>query len=251
MSFYAVRDFLPNIFSKLESRFDRASGPGVIVKTGFKKLDELTGGLKPGELVLTSGWRGVGKSAFCHNIAKYTAVDEKLPVAIFSPGLIKEALLQRVISAMSGVSIRRLESGTFEPFKWGETTKSIAEVYDAPLYIDDAQDLNIEGVTKAVSDLVTGYLIELIIIDPTDSLCNTRDIEMTKGILQALKNHALTYQVPPDYHCRSLRCNYQEQAQPFRPAHCRGFAMRWRIQSYLSIVRSRAIRAFRVRRPKS
>lgn len=195
MSFYAVRDFMQNVFSTLESKFDQVAGKGrvIIVKTGFKKIDEHTGGLTPGELVLISGWRGVGKSAFCHNIAEYISVNEGLPVAIFSSGIKKEELVQRIISAMTGISIRRLTSGTFEPFKWGRITDAVAELFDAPLYIDDTKDQNIEGITKAVAELSKMYAVRLIIID---SLQNIQDSGEIKSILQALKNLARMYQVP-------------------------------------------------------
>lgn len=195
MSFYAVRDFMQNVFSTLESKFDRVAGKGqgIIVKTGFKKIDEHTGGFTPGELVLISGWRGVGKSAFCHNIAEYMAVKERLPVAIFSPGITKEELIQRIIAAKTGISIRRLTLGTFEAFKWGRITGAVAELYDAPLYIDDSKDQKIEGITKAIGELAKMCAVRLIIIDSLQYIQGGREIGSN---LQSLKNLARKYQVP-------------------------------------------------------
>ncbi|MCC6503686.1 MAG: DnaB-like helicase C-terminal domain-containing protein [Deltaproteobacteria bacterium] len=195
MSFYAVRDFIQNVFLSLESKFDQSAGKGqwAIVKTGFKKIDEAIGGLKPGELVLISGWGGVGKSAFCHNIAEYMAVKERQPVAIFSPGRNKEELVQRIIAAKTGISIRRLISGTFEAFKWGRITDIVTELYDAPLYIDDSKKQKIEDITKAIAELSKIYAVRLIIIDSLQNIKGSREIGSN---LQALKNLARKCQVP-------------------------------------------------------
>ncbi len=54
------------------------------VRTGFFDLDRMTAGLQPGDLIVLAARPSMGKTAFALNIGEYVAVNEGLPVVVFS-----------------------------------------------------------------------------------------------------------------------------------------------------------------------
>ena len=53
------------------------------VSTGFPTLDQMTGGLQTGDLIVVAARPGLGKTAFSASVAKHISLKEKLPVAWF------------------------------------------------------------------------------------------------------------------------------------------------------------------------
>ncbi len=54
------------------------------LSTGFKKLDALTGGFKPGNLILVAGRLSIGKTSFCLSVVEHIALKKRIPTIIFS-----------------------------------------------------------------------------------------------------------------------------------------------------------------------
>ena len=67
------------------------------LSTGFKRFDEMTGGLHPGELVIVAGRPSMGKTALALNIAQHAAARLQKTVAVFSLEMSKESLLTRLL----------------------------------------------------------------------------------------------------------------------------------------------------------
>ena len=75
------------------------------IGTGFLKLDEMTGGLREGELIILAARPAMGKTAFALNIAQHVASNTRNPkaVAVFSLEMSKESLLTRMLCAAARV----------------------------------------------------------------------------------------------------------------------------------------------------
>ena len=81
------------------------------ISTGFTKLDEMTGGLHAGELIILAARPSMGKTALALNIAWHVAARMFQPVAIFSLEMSQESLLTRMLCAAARVDSQRFRAG--------------------------------------------------------------------------------------------------------------------------------------------
>src|SRR3989440_3877310 len=81
------------------------------ISTGFSKLDEMTGGLHAGELIILAARPSMGKTALALNIAQHVASKLEKTVAVFSLEMSKESLLTRMLCASARVDSQKFRSG--------------------------------------------------------------------------------------------------------------------------------------------
>jgi replicative DNA helicase len=114
------------------------------IATGFVKLDEMTGGLHPGELFILAARPAVGKTALALNIAQHVACGkEKRPVAVFSLEMSKESLLTRMLCATARVDSQKFRAGFLSKSEREKLAGAVHELSAAPLFIDDTPGLNL------------------------------------------------------------------------------------------------------------
>jgi replicative DNA helicase len=113
------------------------------VSTGFLKLDEMTGGLHPGDLFILAARPSMGKTAFALNIAQHVALRIKETVAIFSLEMSKESLLTRMLCAAARVDSQKFRMGYLSQDERRKLNHSLMELAEAPLYIDDTAGLHL------------------------------------------------------------------------------------------------------------
>jgi replicative DNA helicase len=138
-------------FTSLEKILDReigrldklASGEAQMTGTpsGFRKLDEITGGFQPGNLIVLAARPAMGKSSLVCNIAENVAWKAKLPVAFFSLEMSETELAHRFIASRARIPSDRLRKGNVQK-DWNKVVKACAELAEAPLFIDDSSDLS-------------------------------------------------------------------------------------------------------------
>jgi len=145
--------------------------PFVGLETGFRRLDELTSGLKPQELVILAARPGVGKTAMALNIAAHAAVKLKKHVLFFSLEMSAQALVRRLLAAQAKVSLERIISGhiSFKPGRgptdWEKLVRAADELAEAPLWIDDAASLSILELRGKARRLAMEHGLDLVIVD--------------------------------------------------------------------------------------
>ena len=110
--------------------------------SGFRKLDELTGGFQPGNLIVLAARPAMGKSSLVCNIAENVAWKAKRPVAFFSLEMSETELAHRFIASRSRIASDRLRKGQISK-EWPRVVKACNELGDAPLWIDDSSDLGL------------------------------------------------------------------------------------------------------------
>lgn len=117
--------------------------------TGFRDLDELTGGLQPGNLIVVAARPSMGKSALVTNIAENAALDGA-PVAIFSLEMSEEELAQRLIASQSKLSGDDMRKGRLQKSDWPKILNAAQQFENAPIWIDESSDISeLEIRTKA------------------------------------------------------------------------------------------------------
>ncbi len=135
------------------------------ISTGFKRFDELTGGLHPGELIILAGRPAMGKTALALNIAHHAAVKLKKTVAVFSLEMSKESLLTRLLCAGARVDSHRFRLGYLEPRERHLLQKTAAELVEAPLYIDDTSGSNLMDMHSKLRRLQAERPLGLVVLD--------------------------------------------------------------------------------------
>lgn len=133
--------------------------------TGFTRLDELTSGWQPSDLVILAARPGMGKTAFVMSMAKNMAIDFDQPVAIFSLEMSSVQLITRMISSETGISSGKLRKGNLEPHEWEQLNVKVKNLTKAPIFIDDSPSLSIFDLRAKARRLASQHGIKIIIID--------------------------------------------------------------------------------------
>jgi len=135
------------------------------VATGFNRLDELTSGWQPSDLVILAARPGMGKTAFVMSMAKNMAIDFDTPVAIFSLEMSSVQLITRMISSETGISSGKLRKGNLEPHEWEQLNVKVKNLSKAPIFIDDTPSLSIFDLRAKARRLASQHGIKIIVID--------------------------------------------------------------------------------------
>ena len=111
------------------------------VPTGFIDLDRMTSGLQAGDLVVLAARPSMGKTAFAINIAEHVALNEGLPVAVFSMEMGAAQLAVRVVGSIGRVDQGHLRTGKLTDEEWPRLTEAIERLRTVSLHIDETPGL--------------------------------------------------------------------------------------------------------------
>ncbi|MGA2270856.1 MAG: replicative DNA helicase [Bryobacteraceae bacterium] len=136
------------------------------ISTGFAKLDELTGGLHGGDLVIVAGRPSMGKTALALNVAQHVALRNKQTVAIFSLEMSKESLLTRMLCTAARVDSQKFRGGYLSQEDRRKLNRALHELVQAPLYIDDTPGGHLMDMHAKLRRLQSeGKHLGLVIVD--------------------------------------------------------------------------------------
>jgi replicative DNA helicase len=111
------------------------------VPTGFYDLDRMTSGLQAGDLVVLAARPSMGKTAFAINIAEHVALNEGLPVAVFSMEMGAAQLAVRVVGSIGRIDQGHLRTGKLTDEEWPRLTDAIERLRTVSLHIDETPGL--------------------------------------------------------------------------------------------------------------
>lgn len=135
------------------------------VPSGFTKLDEITSGWQPSDLVIIAGRPAMGKTSFALSIAKNVAVDYNVPVAFFSLEMNNVQLVNRLISNVCEIAGSKILNGQLAKDEWERFDNNVRRLQDAPIYVDDTPSLSIFELRTKARRLVREHGIKLLMID--------------------------------------------------------------------------------------
>ena len=137
------------------------------ISTGFLKFDELTGGLREGELFILAARPAMGKTALALNIAQHVATSAANPkaVAVFSLEMSKESLLTRMLCASARVDQQRFRAGYLSADERRSLQEAMYRIVEAPLYLDDTAGTNLMDVHSKLRRLQAEQELGLVVID--------------------------------------------------------------------------------------
>ena len=163
-SFYPIREIVKESFATIEKLFKKKEAV-TGVPSGFKELDRLTAGFQPSDLIIIAGRPSMGKTAFCLDVAEYAAIDNKIPVAIFSLEMSKEQLVIRMLCSQAHVEGTRLRTGYLNESDWPKLTIAAGSLSESPIYIDDSAALSVLELRAKARRLKSDHGLGMVIVD--------------------------------------------------------------------------------------
>lgn len=160
----SIADLLDSTFDRLEA-LSKNKGAIAGLKTGFIDLDKMTAGLHRSDLFVLAARPAMGKTALALNIAHHAAMINNKAVLIFSLEMGKEQLINRMLSDASGIDSFKLETGNFSGDDFSRISEAMAELSEAPIFIDDTPGLNITEMRTKARRAAHEHELGLIIVD--------------------------------------------------------------------------------------
>ena len=162
----SVRALLPQVIDQIDeahSNPDKLRG----LPTGFSEFDKMTGGLRPGDLVIVAGRPSMGKTTLAVNMAEYAAVHQaaRAPVAIFSMEMPSEQLITRMLSSIGGVPLGNLRSGRISDDDWVRITSATSQLSEAKIFIDETPALTPTELRARARRVKREHGLGLIVVD--------------------------------------------------------------------------------------
>lgn len=172
------------------------------VRTGFKDLDDLFGGLRGGDLVILAARPSVGKTALALNIAS-RAAQLGTSVAFFSLEMSATQLVQRVLSTETRINSKKMQTGQMSAQDWVTLVNASDTLSKLQLWVDDTPSASILEVRAKARRQLRGVEPQkgLIIVDylqlmqPQNTRTESRQVEIAE-ISRGLKILAKEMDMP-------------------------------------------------------
>lgn len=135
------------------------------IPTGFTDLDEVTGGLQAGQMVVIAARPAMGKSTLALDIARSAAIAHNHSTVFFSLEMGKTELALRTLSAETALPLNKLRNGRLDPTDWQTIAHHRGRIHDAPLFIDDSPNLTLVEIRAKARKLKAQHDLQMIVID--------------------------------------------------------------------------------------
>ncbi len=167
-NFVPVKDTLEEAFERID-KLSKHEGGLRGLPTGFADLDNILAGLQKADLVILAARPSLGKSALALNFATNIAISEKVPVGLFSLEMSRDQVVDRLISAISGVDLWRLRTGRLsdqgDDNDFARIREALEVLSEVPIYIDDAASPTVLQMKAMSRRLQAEKGLGLIVID--------------------------------------------------------------------------------------
>jgi len=198
-SFQHIKPIMHKAFDSIE-KFHERKGSVTGAATGFTKLDELTSGFQPSELIIIAGRPSMGKTALSLNIARNIAVDSRKPVGFFSLEMSERQLALRLLCAEARVDAHSLRTGHLSEDELQKLSTCAGKLTEAPIYIDDTPGMGILELRAKARRLKKEKDVGIIIVDYLQLMQGPRNVESRQQeismISRSMKNLAKELDVP-------------------------------------------------------
>jgi replicative DNA helicase len=159
---------------EFEFRFNN-KGKMTGVATGFADLDKMTNGLQPADLIIIAARPSCGKTALMGGMVEEAAINQKVPVGVFSLEMTAKQLMIRQFSSVSRVNIHSLSDGSFTDFDMTKLVTAAPRIKSSPIYIDDTSGLSIMQLRARARRMHQQYGIKALFVDYLQLLHSTSE----------------------------------------------------------------------------
>ena len=168
----AAKQLVHKAIGQVENYFSRQGKLGGI-STGFPDMDKMTDGMHGGEMIVIAARPSMGKTSLAMNIAEHVAMNEKLPVGVFSLEMTSESLVLRTLCSNARVNLRKIRDGFMSEADFPKLTSSAGRLANAPLFIDDTPGLSILQLRARARRMAQQHGIKLFLVDYLQLLHST------------------------------------------------------------------------------
>jgi replicative DNA helicase len=136
------------------------------VRTGFYEFDKMTSGLQAGDMIVLAARPSMGKTSLAINIAEHVALNEGLPVAVFSMEMGASQLAVRIVGSIGRIDQGHLRTGKLTDEEWPRLTEAIEKLRNVSLHIDETPGLTTSELRANARRLARQYgKLGLIVVD--------------------------------------------------------------------------------------
>ncbi len=178
----AVEDYVPlteavtTAIDEIEAATGR-SGELTGVPTGFARLDELTNGLHPGQLVIVAARPALGKSTLALDMARAAAIKHHMPTIFFSLEMGRSEIAMRLMAAEATIPLQSMRKGTLHGDDWTKIAATRGRINDAPLYIDDSPNMSLVEIRAKCRRLHQKIGLKMVVIDYLQLMTSGKRVE--------------------------------------------------------------------------
>ena len=148
-----VNPLLKKALDRIDELFN-SGGDITGLTTGFQRLDQMTSGLQPSDLVIVAGRPSMGKTSFAMNLVENAVLAQDKPILVFSMEMPADQLIIRMLSSIGRIDQTRIRNGKLEQEDWPKLTTAVNKLRDVKLYIDDTPALTPTEVRSRVRKVV-------------------------------------------------------------------------------------------------
>ena len=141
--FVAVGSIIKETLAGIEKLFHKQD-QYVGIPTGFTDFDLMTSGLQRGDLIIIAARPSMGKSTLVLNMAQNIAIEQELPVAIFSLEMPTQQVLLRMLAAEAQINFGHLRTGNLTGEDWTGLTQAVSSLMSVPIFINDMRGVTIQ-----------------------------------------------------------------------------------------------------------
>ena len=197
--FKSSKELVNRVFEELTKRFEQKEAV-TGVTTGYNRLDQMTAGLQPSDLIIVAARPSMGKTAFALNMAMRAAVQDNVPVAIYSLEMSMDQLMMRMLCAWGKVDLGHLRRGYLDSEEWSRLYHAADVLGQAPIYIDDTPALSPLELRARTRRLKAESGVGLVMVDYLQLMrgskrTDSREQEISE-ISRALKGLAKEMDIP-------------------------------------------------------
>lgn len=202
-NFISIKDTLFETFDRIDE-LHKEKGKLRGIPTGFSNLDNILAGLQKSDLVILAARPSVGKTTLALDIARNAALKYKIPVGIFSLEMSKEQLVDRMLATQANIDLWKMrtgrlsDKGEYDDFQ--RINEAMANLSEAPIYIDDTAMVNIMEIRTKARRLQAEHGLGLIVIDYLQLMEGRANIDnrvqVVAEITRALKGIARELNIP-------------------------------------------------------
>jgi replicative DNA helicase len=200
--FIEIQPLLTQVMERIDLLYHKDNPSDITgIPTGFRDLDRETSGLQPGDLIIIAGRPSMGKTALALNMAEHVAVENKLPVAVFSMEMSGSQLAMRMLGSIGRLDQHKLRTGRLSDDDWNRLTNAVGKLHDAPILVDESGALNALELRARARRLHRQYgSLGLIVVDYLQLMQATSEGENRateiSEISRSLKSLAKELKVP-------------------------------------------------------
>jgi replicative DNA helicase len=199
--FVPLKDELAEAWERLD-RLHNSKEEMRGVSTGFPDLDNKLAGFQKADLIILAARPSMGKTSLALDIARQAAVNNNVPVGIFSLEMSSQQLVDRMLAAQANVDAWKLRTGKLsQESDFLSIRESLDKLSKAPIFIDDQPGNNIIKMRSIARRMKSEHGLGMIVVDylqlmvPTQTK-NDNIVQQVTEISRSLKNLARELDVP-------------------------------------------------------